>query len=586
MRMRELEGRVIAERFRLEKMVGKGGYGAVFEATQLSVGRRCAVKVLLPHRSDDEAVEKRFRAEARSTSRLTHPNSLVLYDFGVDEATGFLFLATEFLDGHTLHRVLKLESHLSVKRSVSILTQVGASLADAHEHGLVHRDIKPKNIMLVHRAGQRDFVKVIDFGIAKALSPNRGEDADLTRTGMILGTPQYMAPEQLLAGSVDGRTDQYALAVVGYRMLTGRNPFRAGAPMETAMRHINDRPLPLRTYRPELEVPAEFEDAFLTALQKSPEHRFDDITEFVEALLKAVETVADDDEGEDEDDADQAFSKSSRRFTEKTLAIAAEHVDAVGRDGGLSAAEDMGTMDSGLISPVNEAPVGGTRSTGAMTAEVGGHISQISAAPVTRQRPARQDFPTGQNDADDEGRDILPWLVVAAVASCFFFSGVVIALVVTADKGDSQVDAMAAEEQDEATEPRSTDEEDREQGQAEVKALASAIGEVDGRTSRAFRRAHGEADERARELEASQRAAADNERDTISPATVTVTLIPWGTLYVDDAAQTDQTRQSVELSPGEYELTLRQQGEVRARRLVDVQPGESKMVVLEADFAR
>ena len=289
MRLEELEGDILAERFRLERMVGQGGYGAVFEATQLSVGRRCAVKIMLPGRSTNESVEERFRDEARATSRLTHPNSIVLYDFGIDEKSGFLFLATEFLDGATLHEVLKAEKTLEVRRAVSIMKQVAASLQDAHSLGLVHRDIKPNNIMLIERAGTTDFVKVIDFGIVKALRGQLSRDTDLTCTGMLIGTPKYMAPEQILGKEMDRRVDQYVLGVVGYRMLTGRNPFRAGAPMETAMRHVNDRVLPLRSYRPELEVSAEFEDAFMRALEKSPEYRFEQILDFVNALEESMD---------------------------------------------------------------------------------------------------------------------------------------------------------------------------------------------------------------------------------------------------------------------------------------------------------
>ena len=292
MRLDDLEGKVIAERFQLKSMIGKGGYGAVFEAIQLSVKRRCAVKILLPGRSDKDAVESRFHSEARTTSRLTHPNSLVLYDFGVDEKTGFLFLATEFIDGKTLHQVLETRGTLSVSRTLTILEQVAASLADAHSHGLVHRDIKPKNIMIVERAGQKDFVKVIDFGIAKVLGARGGTYQDLTQTGMLVGTTQYMAPEQLLGGDLDGRVDQYTMAVVGYKMLTGRNPFRGATTMKTAMRHVNEEPLPLRTYRPELKVSAEFEDVFLRALEKTPEHRYPDTMSFVEALRGAVDETS------------------------------------------------------------------------------------------------------------------------------------------------------------------------------------------------------------------------------------------------------------------------------------------------------
>ncbi len=317
MGLEELEGQLIAGRFRLKKMVGKGGYGAVFEAIQLSVQRRCAVKILLPGRSDDDSMVKRFRAEARITSQLTHPNSVVLYDFGVDEERGYLYLATEYLDGKTLHEVVKKRGVLPVEAVLSIMEQVAGSLEDAHNHGLVHRDVKLKNIMVVHRAGKPDFVKVIDFGIAKALG-GEGFAEELTRTGMIVGTPQYMAPEQLQGGEIDGRADQYALALVGYRLLTGHNPFKDDSPMETAMRHITDLPLPLRNYCPELEVSVDFEEAFLKALEKSPSRRFDRIVEFTSALRMARKNS-----GLEVENSDQVLwdTASPRAAQKKTLIL-------------------------------------------------------------------------------------------------------------------------------------------------------------------------------------------------------------------------------------------------------------------------
>ncbi len=544
MELKAMEGQIIADRFRLQKMVGKGGYGAVFKATQLSVGRTCAVKILLPGRCDDEAVEKRFRAEGRTTSRLTHPHSLVLYDFGVDDATGFLFLATEFLDGHTLDRLLKLESTLEVGRTVSILRQIGASLADAHGHGLVHRDIKPKNIMLVHRAGQRDFVKVIDFGIAKTLHADLGEEGGLTRTGMMLGTPQYMAPEQLLASSVDGRTDQYALAVVGYRMLTGRNPFRAGAAMETAMRHINDRPMPLRAYRPDLEVNADFEDAFLKALQKSPEHRFDRITEFINAIIEACEGVD--------------LQKTAEESTCQTVAMEAENID------GEQARRDDGN-------------------------------SRGRPPASTIDARARADIRETESAARSELTSYsIHKLWVVATSSLLLFGAIVGAIVVASSPTavpEEEALYVAEEAAAQAEEPPAepVDSAVGDEANTVSAKLAFAVDEGMMTAGRAAELARSDADARAERLRAPAGVEGGGEADSdggasAGPARLTVTLIPWGTLYVDGEPKSNQTRQSVTLSPGEYELTLRQQGKVRARRLVDVNSGESKMVVLEADF--
>ncbi|MFW6057291.1 MAG: serine/threonine protein kinase, partial [Persicimonas sp.] len=288
MKLEELQGRTLSGRFRLDRLLGKGGYGAVFEAEQLSVGRRCAVKVLFAHLCDDEATVGRFRGEARTTSRLTHPNTVILYDFGRDEREGLLFLAMELLDGRDLTTVIRQNGLLSVDQAVHVTVQMAASLQEAHNLGLVHRDIKPRNVMLLERGNDPMFVKVIDFGIAKVVNSKLLTASDLTQTGTIIGTPKYMAPEQIRDTEIDGRTDMYALAVSVYKMLTGRTPFEEGTALEIAGRQVAEAPEPVSAFHPGLEVSDQFEQVLLKALAKEPVDRFDCVADFARALVEAT----------------------------------------------------------------------------------------------------------------------------------------------------------------------------------------------------------------------------------------------------------------------------------------------------------
>src|SRR5262245_13818302 len=195
------------------KKLGEGGMGAVYVADQPSVGRTAVIKVLHPHFSRDPQMAPRFEIEARAAARLTNPHIVAIYNYG-DMGDGTLFLAMEHLAGQNLEQAIRAAGPLSPERAVRIVVQVCDALAEAHRAGVVHRDLKPSNIMLVERGREPDFVKVLDFGIAKL------EGEKLTATGAIFGTPQYMSPEQLRGESPDGRSDLYSLGVILFEMLT------------------------------------------------------------------------------------------------------------------------------------------------------------------------------------------------------------------------------------------------------------------------------------------------------------------------------------------------------------------------------
>jgi len=232
-----LLGAVIAGKYRIEKLLGVGGMGAVYMAVQLAVSRRVALKVLrsLPGVSERQLTE-RFKREAHATSRLHHPNTVQVIDFGEDG--GLLYLVLELLEGATLSRVISRSAPLAPERVASIGKQIAKSLAEAHEQGIVHRDLKPDNVFICNYLGDPDFAKVMDFGIARLLTT----DVSMTRTGMMIGTPKYMAPEQAMAKKVGPAADLYALGVILYEMLTAAPPFSADSGVALALLHINEPP--------------------------------------------------------------------------------------------------------------------------------------------------------------------------------------------------------------------------------------------------------------------------------------------------------------------------------------------------------
>lgn len=285
----DLEGAVLADRFRLETHIAQGGYGAIFRGVQLSVDRPCAVKVLSPDLCSEDNTEERFRIEARMTSRLNHPNTVVLYDFGCDADRSLLFLAMELLDGQSVKELVETNGPLPVAEVARIVEQAAASLREAHEQGAIHRDVKPNNVMLVERRNESRFVKVIDFGIAKALRADTNLKQSLTKTGMMIGSPAYMAPEQIRATDMDGRTDEYGLGMMTYFMLTGETPFGGGTSIQVASRHLTEEPPAPTDLRPERDLDAAVERVVMRAVAKRREDRFEHVEAYAEALVDAVE---------------------------------------------------------------------------------------------------------------------------------------------------------------------------------------------------------------------------------------------------------------------------------------------------------
>jgi serine/threonine-protein kinase len=283
-----LVGRTLPGGYVILDLVGVGGMGRVYRAEQTNLGRTVAVKIIHPHLVHEENAAARFITEARAASRLNHPNSVAVIDFGKTQ-DGQLYLVMEFLRGKDLARVMYEEGPLSFRRVVNILRQVLAALAEAHHMGIIHRDLKPENVILEPMRSGGDFVKVVDFGLAKmregAASPS------ITSPGIVCGTPEYMSPEQGRGDELDARSDLYGVGVIFYQLLTGRLPFEADSPTQVVLMHISEPPKDPRAVVPERRIPASLADVCLMALAKEPKHRFSDADEFGEALADALNMV-------------------------------------------------------------------------------------------------------------------------------------------------------------------------------------------------------------------------------------------------------------------------------------------------------
>ncbi|MBI5514376.1 MAG: serine/threonine protein kinase [Deltaproteobacteria bacterium] len=281
-----LVGRILAGRYQLERVLGRGGMGIVYEARHLTVGRSVAVKVLRPELCKNAEATARFHREAQAAAAIGNEHIVEVFDFGYT-AEGDTYLAMEKLDGQDLGRLLREGGALPEGRAVGIARQIASALAAAHAKGIVHRDLKSENVCILSREG-RDFVKVLDFGISKVCeAEGSGADGPITHQGAVLGTPHYMAPEQGQgAADADHRVDLYALGCILYEMLTGRLPYTGRSVLEVLYRHARDPiPLPSAT-RP--EVAATLDQVVKRCMAKDRAHRFASADELLDALPDAT----------------------------------------------------------------------------------------------------------------------------------------------------------------------------------------------------------------------------------------------------------------------------------------------------------
>jgi serine/threonine-protein kinase len=283
-----LIGRTLPGGYVILELIGVGGMGRVYRAEQTNLGRTVAVKIVHPHLVGEENAVARFITEARASSRLNHPNSVAIIDFGKTN-DGQLYLVMEYLRGKDLARVAYEEGPLPFRRIVDVLRQVLAALSEAHHLEIIHRDLKPENIILEPVRGGGDFVKVVDFGLAKM----RAETAapSITSPGIVCGTPEYMSPEQGRGDPLDARSDLYAVGVILYQLLTGKLPFEAESPTQVVLMHLSKPPPPPASVAPQRQIPQALIDVCLRALSKDPDKRYPTADAFAQALGEAMAQI-------------------------------------------------------------------------------------------------------------------------------------------------------------------------------------------------------------------------------------------------------------------------------------------------------
>ncbi|MGZ3425960.1 MAG: serine/threonine-protein kinase, partial [Polyangia bacterium] len=281
------EGTLLAGRYRIERRLGEGGMGRVYEAEHLELGRRVAVKVMRRKYADQKAMVERFRLEARSASKIGHPNVVQVFDYGTTDA-GEGFIVMELLKGAPLSEVIKQQGPMELSRTLLILSEVATALRAAHQSGVIHRDLKPANIFLIRvNADERERVRVLDFGMAKLIDIAADDHGGLTQAGEILGTPEYMAPEQAIGGEIDRRIDIYAFGCVAYEMWTGMPPFSGPNYVTVLAKHMDEKAPRISDVR---DAPPALDQLVARALSKNPEDRPQDMG----AVLSALQRVAED----------------------------------------------------------------------------------------------------------------------------------------------------------------------------------------------------------------------------------------------------------------------------------------------------
>lgn len=302
--------------YRILRPLGEGGMGTVYEAQHLRLGGKVAIKVLSAQLAANPKFRERFKREARSAAQVHHPNVVQIIDFG-ETPGGSVFFAMELLKGRDLQAILRQQAPLPWRRAQHLLVQAADALGAAHRCGIIHRDVKPANCFVLESEGVRDFVKLLDFGIAKIQMAPSADSVllkNLTGTGEIFGTAKYMAPEQAYGSSDDPRVDVYSLGVVAYEMLTGRVPFEGATAFEILTRHINDEPRPPRERQP--TIPKALEAVVLRAMEKQPARRFATMDELARALRDVT------------NEADAPWPGVARRPTLPVASAEPAHTDA------------------------------------------------------------------------------------------------------------------------------------------------------------------------------------------------------------------------------------------------------------------
>jgi len=280
----DLVGSILADRYHVIRRIGEGGMGQVYLAEHVKMKRKSAVKVLHQGMVHDPDAISRFNREASNASQIQHPNVAAIYDFG-ETPEGLIYLAMEFVDGEPLTKIIERHGALTAARAADIGEQVASALEAAHDMGIIHRDLKPDNIMIARGRAGEDVAKVVDFGIAKAME---ADDQKVTKTGLAIGTPEYMSPEQLGGDQLDSRTDIYSLGLVTFNMLTGQLPFPSVVSREALIMRLTEKPRTLAEIRNDVVWPAELQTVMDKALANHPADRYQHVSQFGRELVTAV----------------------------------------------------------------------------------------------------------------------------------------------------------------------------------------------------------------------------------------------------------------------------------------------------------
>ncbi len=279
-----LVGAIIADRYRIISRIGEGGMGQVYLAEHIKMKRMSAIKVMRAALVDDAESLLRFTREAENASKLSHPNVASIFDFG-ETPDGIVYLAMEYIEGESLHAILARETALHPQLAADIISQAADALQAAHDLGILHRDLKPDNLMLTTRPDGTFLVKLVDFGIARTMDAGATR---VTRTGLAVGTPEYMSPEQLSGDELDARSDEYALALVAFSSLTGQEAFADATGKQSLILRLTSRPRRLAEVRPDIDWPLSLQNVFDQALAPDAADRFDTIAEFADELSNAI----------------------------------------------------------------------------------------------------------------------------------------------------------------------------------------------------------------------------------------------------------------------------------------------------------
>lgn len=282
----DLVGQIVAQ-FHIIKKLGEGGMGQVYLAEHVKMQRKAALKVMNPGMNQDPDAIARFNREANNASKINHPNVCQIFDFG-ETPDGLIFLAMEFIEGQSLTALIEKTGSLPAPRAASIIHQAADALGVAHDYGIVHRDLKPDNIMIAKNRDGSDMVKVVDFGIAKA---STSDAQKVTKTGLVVGTPEYMSPEQLAGDQLDGRSDIYSLGLVAFNCLTGTLPFPSKSAQEAMIMRLTDQPKKLAEMKPDVQWPAELQAVMDKALARDANDRYQTAPEFGRDMTRAVEKM-------------------------------------------------------------------------------------------------------------------------------------------------------------------------------------------------------------------------------------------------------------------------------------------------------